>query len=148
MKSEILFATTLFFADRIIKYFLCVELIKVPIDYGFFTLVLEKNTGFALGFLNNIGVMSSGAHFFIYGIAYVVTFTAARHIFGRDKFVSGMLCIWIGAISNFIDRILYGGVLDYIAITVYGFDLPIFNIADLLIVCGTAVFYSAYWKKS
>ena len=37
-----------------------------------------------------------------------------------------------GAISNLIDRFLYGYVIDFINLSI----LPIFNLSDLLIICG------------
>jgi signal peptidase II len=43
-----------------------------------------------------------------------------------------------GAIGNFIDRVLLGYVTDFIHITFINF--PVFNIADILIVTGTAIF--------
>ena len=44
--------------------------------------------------------------------------------------------ILAGAIGNFIDRVLYGGVTDFIAVM----QFPVFNVADSLITVGV-VFY-------
>ena len=48
------------------------------------------------------------------------------------------LLIVTGAISNFIDRIMYGGVVDFIELSYKNFYWPSFNVADVLIVCGVA----------
>lgn len=45
--------------------------------------------------------------------------------------------ICAGAISNLIDRLLYNGVVDYIEILI----LPVFNIADVLIVVGVILLF-------
>ena len=39
-----------------------------------------------------------------------------------------------GAAGNFIDRIVYGYVIDFIYLECI--DFPIFNIADIYVVCG------------
>lgn len=45
---------------------------------------------------------------------------------------NAFLIISAGSISNVIDRIIYGGVIDFINISFF----PSFNIADLMIVYG------------
>lgn len=42
-----------------------------------------------------------------------------------------------GAVSNLIDRISYGGVVDYIKF----FNLPSFNFADLVIIFGALLLF-------
>ena len=42
-----------------------------------------------------------------------------------------------GVVGNFIDRIFYGYVIDFIDIYIFKYNFPIFNIADIMIVCGT-----------
>lgn len=49
--------------------------------------------------------------------------------------VFGYGCVVVGAISNLIDRLRFGSVVDYIAIWI----IPIFNLGDVLIVVGVAV---------
>ena len=41
-----------------------------------------------------------------------------------------------GALGNFLDRIFYGYVIDFFVFTLFGFKMAIFNVADILIVCG------------
>lgn len=40
------------------------------------------------------------------------------------------------AISNLLDRLIYGGVMDYIDTQIW----PVFNVADILIVCTAVLF--------
>lgn len=43
-----------------------------------------------------------------------------------------------GALGNFIDRLLYGYVIDFIYISLI--DFPVFNVADIFVVCGGIAF--------
>ena len=48
------------------------------------------------------------------------------------------LCVMIGGgVGNLIDRIVYGGVTDYIRLLL--FDFPVFNLADIAITGSIAV---------
>lgn len=65
-------------------------------------------------------------------------------IFGLYAFVRyhnnfGITCelmVCAGAFSNLIDRLLYGGVVDFIMLSYKGWSWPVFNIADTVIVLG------------
>lgn len=53
--------------------------------------------------------------------------------FEISNFQATLLAIILGAISNLLDRMLRGGVTDYLSMTSL---FPAFNIADLLIIGG------------
>lgn len=52
----------------------------------------------------------------------------------------GLFLIFLGSLSNLVDRFIYNGVVDYIR---PGAFLPAFNLADVMIVVGVGV---AVWK--
>lgn len=54
---------------------------------------------------------------------------------------SGLLFISFGALSNSIDRIVYGCVIDYLHMIPY---FPWFNIADVSILIGAILFVFRY----
>jgi len=47
-----------------------------------------------------------------------------------------------GALGNFIDRIIYKGVIDYLSFRHY----PVFNLADIFIVVGIFILIAFYGK--
>ena len=44
-----------------------------------------------------------------------------------------------GAIGNFLDRVIYGYVIDFFDFYIFGYNYPIFNIADIFIVIGVMI---------
>lgn len=53
--------------------------------------------------------------------------------------IVGECMVIAGAISNVIDRFVYGGVVDFIAVHCAGWEFPVFNIADAAIVIGVLI---------
>lgn len=50
--------------------------------------------------------------------------------------IYGEIAVLSGAISNVIDRCVYGSVIDFVHISYGSWSWPIFNIADVAIVLG------------
>lgn len=61
---------------------------------------------------------------------------------GNLKLFLASSLIIIGALSNLLDRIILGYVVDYINIQIW----PIFNLADCLIVTGIAIYILSEFK--
>ena len=70
-------------------------------------------------------------------ILLVLLFT--RKFFGSVPF----MLIFSGATVNILDRIFYGGSLDYFRVL----GIPYFNLSDICIVLGVAIFIAQAFKK-
>jgi signal peptidase II len=56
--------------------------------------------------------------------------------------------ILVGAVCNLIDTPLYGHVIDMFHFVLWGYDYPVFNVADSLIFLGVArLVYLSLFKK-
>jgi signal peptidase II len=101
----------------------------------YFNLVMAWNTGIDFGLLSNYG-----------GRWLLVVFPIAVSL-GLTAWVRNKRG-WIlplatgavvgGALSNAFDRVIYGAVVDYLNMSCCGINNPYsFNVADVLITCGT-----------
>ena len=50
-----------------------------------------------------------------------------------------------GIIGNLIDRIFLNHVIDFLSFNIFGYYFPIFNIADICIVCGILLLLIDGW---
>lgn len=102
----------------------------VETDAGYVGVVPSTNAVLAFSFpVPNAVIWPVGI---AVGIALVVFLVRARTT--RERVGFGI--ILLGAAPNLVDRIAYGGVTDYVALTNL---FPAFNIADLLIFAGVGV---------
>jgi signal peptidase II len=53
--------------------------------------------------------------------------------------ITGELFVLIGGLSNIVDRIVYKGVVDFIACSYGSWEFPIFNIADCAVSAGVFI---------
>lgn len=106
----------------------------IPVWPPYLNLVMAWNTGINFGLL---GGHSSRWALVAVSIAFCIGITAwARHVRGW------LLPLTIGAVvggalSNALDRVLYGAVADYLNMSCCGIANPYsFNVADIFVVCG------------
>lgn len=121
------------------KYFeSLLESESITIIKGFFKLNLSYNDGAAWGILSG----NMGVFFVITIIAFGLFYYLIKDAdFKSNKFYSIAVILLIsGAIGNFIDRLLYGEVIDFLDFIIFGYDFPIFNIADICLVVGMIMF--------
>ncbi|MCX6824566.1 MAG: signal peptidase II [candidate division SR1 bacterium] len=75
--------------------------------------------------------------FIIIGIS-ILGIVAFIRLFAKRKINRSIASLLIaGTIGNLIDRIIYGGVRDFININIFNF--PIFNLADTMLCIGVGI---------
>jgi len=127
----LLLAAMFFVADRIFKYAALKGLWDMPIDligpWLRFEFAPNYFIAFSLPFGGQALLILTGA--IILGLLFYVfyLFLAKKLKWG---FFFSLTTLIFGAISNFIDRMQYGFVIDYLS----GRYFTVFNLADVLIV--------------
>lgn len=130
--------------DQVIKEFIVNEnmimLQAGKIDY-------TQNFGGAFGIGGNSTFFFILVNIVVLGIIIKFIYSQKDRI--DKKTLASFTLILSGGISNLIDRIARGCVVDYIDITKY-FKFPLFNIADIFIVVGWIMLLISiiiYWYK-
>lgn len=115
---------------------------KTIID-NFLNITYVRNTGAAWSILDdNTWIVTVISLLIIIGIIYYVY----RNRASKKILNIGYGLILGGAIGNFIDRIVYGYVIDFIDIDIFGWNYPIFNLADMFIVVGVILVMIDAWR--
>lgn len=122
---------------------LCLDHLK-PIDMydlwpGVFRLNYEENTGAAFSMLSN--------HTWIFIVLTVVLCAVITYILAKGLVRSSvarvaLVFVLSGGIGNLIDRIFRGYVVDMFDF--YLIDFAVFNVADIFVCCGCALFVLMY----
>ena len=107
---------------------------------NFFSISSHRNRGAAWGILQD-----SRLFFLVATIIFVaiLSYYLLKHKNSLSAFDKGTFAlIYGGAIGNFIDRLTRHEVVDFLDFRIFGYDFPIFNLADCFICVG--VFFLLY----
>lgn len=119
------------------------QLGKPGANLGLFEFDLVHNTGAAFG-------MGQGAGLVFVAIAAFICIVAVAWLAQNRKHgvleVIALSLIVAGGIGNCIDRLSTGYVVDFIKLTFI--DFPVFNVADICVTCGVALFVIAFAMMS
>jgi len=119
------------------------EQVSINIIHNFFNLTYVKNTGAAWSIMDDksyLVLIISGL--IILGLVLYIYKNKSENKF--EKFAYAM--ILGGAFGNFVDRIVYGYVIDFLDFTLFGYSYPIFNFADVFIVLGVIFLIGYTWR--
>lgn len=126
----------------VINYLQLEESVKVINNFLYLTYV--RNTGAAWSILSNNSYVVLGISLLI--IVGIIWYIWKNKIDNRFEEVAYSLVLG-GAIGNFINRLFYGYVIDFIDIKIFGYDYPIFNLADVFIVIGVILLIIYSWRN-
>lgn len=99
---------------------------------GFLNFTYTENAGVAFGIGDNNIVMIIIFNIIILGI--IIKFLKERTKQINDSIIISFILVLAGGISNLIDRLMRGFVVDFIDVNIL--DFPNFNIADIFITIG------------
>lgn len=123
------------------KYIVLEKSIKIINDFFYITYV--RNTGVAWSMFSSKTILVLlVSSFIILGIVLYIYNNRPKN--KLEKVAYSM--ILGGAIGNFVDRIIYGYVIDFIDFKIFGYDYPIFNLADSFIVIGVILLVIYTWR--
>ena len=136
MKKNLLIVITIIciIIDQITKL-LVISNLEVNTGFSviksFFSILYVKNTGAAWG------IFSNGTMILVF-LSMIFLFFAIKYI-KETKDISKISAISYGMllggiVGNLIDRLLRGYVIDFLSFNIFGYDFPVFNVADTFIV--------------
>lgn len=155
--STMIYALLLIGLDQVSKFWIVENFRlheRLEIIPGFFDITYLENTGAGFSIFSGYGKL-----FFAVLTLVALVFIVRMFLESKSHFIDAMLAvIFAGAIGNFIDRMWLGYVRDFLSFHIFGWDFPVFNVADICISVGFAALIIYYvveeyqetqkWKKS
>lgn len=124
--------------DQLSKYLIASGMVlyeDIPVISGFFHITYVQNTGMAWSLL-------SGKQFFLSMMAAVAIGAMLWYLITKKpgKLCTASLALMIGgAAGNLIDRMVLNYVRDFLNFYIFGYDFPVFNVADIALCIGVAL---------
>ena len=130
--------------DQITKFWIVNTItyrMDIPIIEGFFNLSYQVNDGAAwsifrgqMVFFYLISIIALGIFFYFFKDVNFKT---------KKVYSFGVSFLIAGTLGNFIDRVRIQGVIDFLDFKIFGYDFPVFNVADICLNLGIALFIIA-----
>lgn len=112
---------------------------------SFFNIVLTKNTGVSFSFFNGLSSQLPLIVLTLFIIIWLVRWLRKESLHYHRLAVVFILA---GAIGNLIDRVRFGGVIDFLDVHYGGWHWPAFNLADTWISIGAGIYLLSFLLKS
>ena len=122
--------------DQLTKFLVATQMSlgeSIPVIGEYLKITSHRNSGAAWG-------MFEGRMLFFYIITVAVLVfliyfykTEAKNNLLMQIAIS---LLFAGALGNFIDRVLHGEVVDFVDTYIFGYNFPIFNVADSSLTIG------------
>mgnify|MGYP001475749364 CR=1 FL=1 len=130
---------TLLITDLVVKYALNTSNIEsitlIPLFLDFY---LTKNTGIALSLFSSSGTLTQ--IFLTITIFIALMFLVYTFFTTVDKMQKiGLILVLSGGFGNFIERLFFGSVTDYLHLRIGTNSLFVFNLAELFITFGAII---------
>ncbi len=123
------------FLDQLVKWVVQAGMTpyqSIDLWNGLVSITYARNTGAAFNILQSHPVLLA----IIATIVFVLVWLNRRLLLDYPRiFQAGVAVALGGALGNFIDRVRQGYIVDYVDFHIW----PIFNLADVAIVCGVGL---------
>ena len=125
--------------DLVVKYVLNTSNIEsitlIPLFLDFY---LTKNTGIALSLFSSSGSLTQ--NFLTITIFIALMFLVYTFYTTTDKMQKiGLTLVLSGGFGNFLERLFFGSVTDYLHLRIGTNSLFVFNLADFFITLGAII---------
>ena len=141
-KHTILFIGILLL-DQITKLFISSNMNlydSIPVIENFFSITYVQNTGAAWSMLEGNMIF-----FYFISILAIVCMLAFYKSSDCDEISAwGIALMMGGTFGNFLDRLRLQYVVDFLDFIIFGYDFPVFNVADIALCVGVGVILLAF----
>ena len=126
--------------DQVTKYLIASNpagFLNKEIIPGFFYLTYVKNTVTAWSILSGqTMILSLVSAVAVLAMLWALEKTRKE---GKKLLFSALVLMTAGAAGNLIDRLLLGFVRDFLNFYIFGYDFPVFNVADICLCVGVGL---------
>lgn len=140
MKRVFLIVTLVIILDQLTKQWIT-RTMEIgdsnPLINNFLYITYHRNSGAAFGILQGQMIF----FYIVTAIAVIGVGIWLRKLnMKREKVLTVALALILGGtLGNFIDRVIYQAVIDFIHTIWWGWQFPIFNVADMALTVGTVL---------
>ncbi len=136
--------------DQFTKYLVILSLKlneSVAVYPSYLYLTYIQNPGTAFGFMANMKAGVRIPFFVVVTVAAGFIVYSYHRMMPEEKRLSraALGLVWGGALGNFVDRLLYGKVIDFIDVRYHQFQWYVFNVADSCITVGLILLLWEYF---
>ena len=117
---------------------------SIEVIKSFFYLTYTNNKGAAFSILTGRRILLILVALIVIGV--LIYYVRKNKIEGKVNKIALSLVIG-GSIGNLIDRIVRGAVVDFLDFKIFGYNYPIFNLADTFIVLGVFLLLISMFSK-
>lgn len=147
MKKKVIIYSSIIVIVDLISKLVIDKLLKInetiSIINNFFSITKVFNRGASFSMFIGYRLL-----FILIGIiTIVVLFKYLNNFKMNNRNIFAFSLLIGGIIGNLIDRVIYGYVIDFLDFNIFGYDAPIFNIADTCICIGAFLLFYAIMKR-